>query len=225
MGGPAGRHPATDIIIGACTYRDSFPSLHPANPCDFARRLGYGKGDKVTFTGNYIHHTSGRSPKIEYNSHWHAYNNYWSNNTGHAFDVGEGSNVLIEGNVFDQVKTPFLDDSSPGQAFAVSSDDKSTCDSKLSRTCVANSLTSSGSLSAKDQAVLSSWPSGEGDITVLDASKVQSHVLKNAGVGKASSSSSSTLAARQFHAAPPTPSATTPTTPKWSWKTVGVKPT
>jgi pectate lyase len=39
--------------------------------------LGYGKDDQVTFTGNYIHHTSGRSPRLEFNSHWHVYNNYW----------------------------------------------------------------------------------------------------------------------------------------------------
>ncbi|KAJ5178705.1 hypothetical protein N7492_001915 [Penicillium capsulatum] len=164
--------------------------------------LGYGKGDKVTFSGNYIHHTSGRSPKLEFNSYWHAYSNYWFNNTGHAFDVGEGTSALIEGNVFNQVKTPFLEDSSPGQTFAVSSNDKSSCDSKLSRTCVANSLVSSGSLSASDEAVLSSWPSGESGIDVMDANKVQSHVLGNAGVGKLGGSS---VPARRFPAAPSVP--------------------
>lgn len=194
-----------------------------------ASSLGYGKNDKVTFTGNYIHHTSGRSPKLEFNSYWHAYNNYWFNNTGHAFDVGEGTNALIEGNVFHQVDTPFLTDSSPGESYAVTSGDKSTCDSKLGRTCAVNSLVSSGSLSASDESVLSSWPSGESGITVTSASRVRSSVLSNAGIGKLSSSSSK----RQVQPVPYVPAhsqagpgATPVSQPrKWTWKTVGVKPT
>ncbi|KAJ5385830.1 hypothetical protein N7509_008371 [Penicillium cosmopolitanum] len=195
--------------------------------------LGYGKNDKVTFTGNYIHHTSGRSPKLEFNSYWHAYNNYWYNNTGHAFDVGDGTNALIEGNVFNQVDTPFLEDSSPGQTYAVSASDKSSCDSALGRTCVANTLTSSGELSASDSSVLSSWPKGESGISVVDTSRVQSSVLANAGVGKLSSSSKR----RRFNAppqgAPNLPihssagpgAAPTGPPPTWSWRTVGTKPT
>ncbi|KAJ5390958.1 uncharacterized protein N7496_002026 [Penicillium cataractarum] len=196
--------------------------------------LGYGKNDKVTFTGNYIHHTSGRSPKLEFNSYWHVYNNFWFNNTGHAFDIGEGTNALIEGNVFQQVKTPFLADSSPGKTFAVTASDKSTCDSALGRTCAANTLTSSGTLSASDESVLSSWPSGESGIDVLDAGRVKSSVLSNAGVGKLSSATSSKKA-RQFDgwghalssAGPGATPCATPSgaAPKWTWKTIGVKPT
>ncbi|KAJ5280652.1 hypothetical protein N7478_006024 [Penicillium angulare] len=192
--------------------------------------LGYGKNDKVTFTGNYIHHTSGRSPKLEFNSYWHAYNNYWYNNTGHAFDVGEGTNALIEGNVFSGVDTPFLADSTPGETFAVTSSDKSTCDSALGRTCAANTLISSGSLSASDESVLKNWPSGETGISVMSASQVKSSVLSNAGIGKVSSGSSSK---RQAQPAPSVlalsqagPGATSRGAPhKWTWKTVGVRPT
>ncbi|KAJ5141057.1 uncharacterized protein N7443_010972 [Penicillium atrosanguineum] len=190
--------------------------------------LGYGKNDKVTFTGNYIHHTSGRSPKLEFNSYWHAYNNYWFNNTGHAFDVGSGTKALIEGNVFHNVDTPLLTDSSPGKTLAVGSNDKSTCDSKLGRTCVANTLVSSGALSASDESVLSSWPSSELGVSVTSsASQVRSSVLSNAGVGKLSSSSK-----RQFDGAPNLPilsaagpGATPASAPqRWTWRTVGVKP-
>lgn len=182
----------------------------------------------MTFTGNYIHHTSGRSPKLGFNSYWHAYNNYWYNNTGHAFDVGEGTKALIEGNVFSGVDTPFLTDSSPGETFAVSSGDTSTCDSKLGRTCSANTLISSGSLSADDESVLSSWPSGETGITVMSADRVKSSVLSNAGIGKLSSSSSRRQAespsfpinARDAPGVNPLNAAR-----KWTWKTVGIKPT
>ncbi|KAJ6087784.1 hypothetical protein N7467_006698 [Penicillium canescens] len=190
--------------------------------------LGYGKDDQVTFTGNYIHHTSGRSPKLEFNSFWHAYNNYWFNNTGHAFDIGESTNALIEGNVFHQVKTPMLEDSSPGATFAVSSSSAATCKSKLGRDCAPNSLVQSGTLSASDESVLSAMPKGESSVNVLAASRVRSSVLSNAGVGKLSSSNSK----RQFRGqiAPVLSSAgpgASPAGPKptWSWRTVGVKPT
>ncbi|KAI9931410.1 hypothetical protein ASPWEDRAFT_103940 [Aspergillus wentii DTO 134E9] len=206
--------------------------------------LGYGKGDTVTFAGNYIHHTSGRSPKLEFNSHWHAYNNYWFNNTGHAFDVGENTNAFIEGNVFNNVKTPFLEDSNPGNTFAVSSSDKSTCDSATGRTCIANTLTSSGTLSGSDKSVLSGWPSGEGNLNYIAASKVASSVQANAGVGKvgggaSGSGGSSSIAAVSSAAATsgavasssaakrdvpltqagPAPTAI-PSQRTWSWKTV-----
>lgn len=145
-------------------------------------RLGYGKNDQVTFANNYIHHTSGRSPKVEFSNHWHAYNNYWYRNTGHAFDVGKDSNVLIEGNVFASVKTPSEKDS--GHVFAVTTADKSACNSALGRSCIPNTVANSGNLSSSDSAVLSDWPSGEGKVTVMDAGKVASSVVANAGIGK-----------------------------------------
>ncbi|KAF5865908.1 hypothetical protein ETB97_001976 [Aspergillus alliaceus] len=49
--------------------------------------LGLGENDKVSFFNNWIHHTSGRSPDLGSVSTWHIFNNYWSNNTGHAFSV------------------------------------------------------------------------------------------------------------------------------------------
>ncbi|KAJ5361251.1 hypothetical protein N7541_002095 [Penicillium brevicompactum] len=146
--------------------------------------LGYGKGDQVTFTGNYIHHTSGRSPKLEYDSFWHVYNNYWLSNTGHAFDVREGSKVLIEGNVFEDVKTPLQASKEPAKVFSASDNDASKCKSKLGRECSANSLTKSGTLSATNESVLEAYPNGEKNISVLKASSVKSSVLSNAGVGK-----------------------------------------
>jgi hypothetical protein len=111
------------------------------------------------------------------------YNNYWYNNTGHAFDMGKGTNALLEGNVFNGVNTP-SEGSSRGATFAVESSDQSTCNSAMGRTCVANSLVNAGKLSVADVLVLSSWPEGEGNITVMDASEVASYVVAHAGVGK-----------------------------------------
>ncbi|KAJ5167625.1 uncharacterized protein N7482_003219 [Penicillium canariense] len=193
--------------------------------------LGYGKNDKVTFTGNYIHHTSGRSPRLEFDNYWHVYNNYWFSNTGHAFDVGEGTNALIEGNVFDQVKTPLL---TPGKTFAVSSSDMSTCNSMLGRSCSANTLTTSGTLSASDQSVLSSFPSGGSRFNLLDAGRVKSSVLSNAGIGKLRRSRASKKKDRQYAGITPSVPASSaagsgasPTgpPPQFSWTTIVVKPT
>lgn len=140
---------------------------------------------------------------------------------------------MIEGNVFHQVKTPMLSDSSPGATFAVSSSDESTCKSKLGRTCVPNSLVQSGTLTGSDESVLSAMPKNESSVNVMAASRVRSSVLSNAGVGKLSSSSNSK---RQFDRpfgrkpAPALSSAgpgASPAGPKptWSWRTIGVRPT
>lgn len=200
----------------------------------------------MTFANNYIHHTSGRSPKVE-TSNWHAYNNYWYNNTGHAFDVGEDSNVLIEGNVFAQVDTPSEPDSA--NVFAATSSDKSACSSALGRSCVANSLVSSGNLTTSDQSVLSNWLSDEGDVEVMDVSKVASSVVGNAGVGKLGGSASAASTVGASSSATPSASAMVkrfggdvpfvpafseagpgasaiPTLPSFTWKTVASpKPT
>ncbi|EGZ22099.1 hypothetical protein PHYSODRAFT_329957 [Phytophthora sojae] len=57
--------------------------------------------------GNYIHHTSGRSPKVGGHSGEttviYAANNYFYDNTGHAFDVSTGGYALAEGNYFEAV--------------------------------------------------------------------------------------------------------------------------
>jgi pectate lyase len=65
-----------------------------------------GSNDMVTMKGNYIHHTSGRSPKVGGNTLLHAVNNYWYANSGHAFEVGTGASIVAEGNVFQNVANP-----------------------------------------------------------------------------------------------------------------------
>ncbi|RHZ72416.1 hypothetical protein CDV55_108872 [Aspergillus turcosus] len=106
----------------------------------------------------------------------------------HVMDITagpcEGTNAPIKGNVFDSVDSPFLEDSSPGATFPVDSSDLSAYTSAMGRTCVANSLVNSGELPVANESVLSSWPEGEGDITVMDASKVASHAVAYAGVSK-----------------------------------------
>lgn len=137
-----------------------------------------GGGDYVTMVGNYIHHTSGRSPKIGGKTVLHAVNNMFYANSGHAFDLGSsGSHVVAEGNVFQNVNTPLLSNS--GKLFAASGN-LSVCKSYLGHNCVANAFGSSGSFPGTDTSFFYEF-SG---YTVAGASAASSNVKLTAGVGK-----------------------------------------
>ncbi|KAF1961394.1 pectin lyase-like protein [Byssothecium circinans] len=145
-----------------------------------------GRGDKVTFQGNYIHHTSGRSPKVSGSDDGtllHAVNNYWYDNTGHAFAISDSGRVIAEGNVFQfQSVTKPLDE---GESYMFSAPDAATnaaCQEPLGYVCEVNSLTDSGKLSGNATDFLSSFK-GEG-VTATAASKVTASVKASAGVGK-----------------------------------------
>ncbi|KAF2688590.1 polysaccharide lyase family 1 protein [Lentithecium fluviatile CBS 122367] len=145
-----------------------------------------GEGDKITFQNNYVHHTSGRSPKVGGTGDGtllHAVNNLFEENTGHAFAIAEDENgrVLAEGNVFINVVTPIEE----GDAFMFSAPDASAnaaCQDPLGYVCEVNLLTASGTLSGSATDFLSGF-SGEG-LTAVAASQVAASVKSNAGVGK-----------------------------------------
>jgi pectate lyase len=91
--------------------------------------LFYGKLEYITLFNNYIHSTSGRSPKLgrdsDHESIVHAVNNMFDDNTGHCFDAGHGGHVLIERNIFRDIRAPLLQDD--GEAGLVVSDDSAMC--------------------------------------------------------------------------------------------------
>ncbi|KAG6951291.1 hypothetical protein JG687_00013716 [Phytophthora cactorum] len=111
--------------------------------------LLYGKTTQISLVGNYIHTMSGRGPKIGGaegdNVVVHAANNYFDDNTGHAFDIAAGAYVLAEGNYFSSVKTPNLDD--PAGNFFVPVRE-SNCKTAIGRACKLNVLTASGKLTS-----------------------------------------------------------------------------
>ncbi|PYH42424.1 polysaccharide lyase family 1 protein [Aspergillus saccharolyticus JOP 1030-1] len=111
-----------------------------------------GSSDKVTFSGNYLYKTSGRAPKVQDNTYLHIYNNYWNDNSGHAFEIGSGGYVLAEGNYFEDVDTVLETDSFEGALFS-SDSASSTCSSYIGRSCVAN--TNGGDLTGTSTTVLS----------------------------------------------------------------------
>ncbi|WAR56617.1 hypothetical protein PtB15_7B466 [Puccinia triticina] len=67
-----------------------------------------GADDEVTMARNCIDSTSGRAPKTGGTGNpkvsLHYYNNVHTNILGETFEIGSGSNVLAEGNIFDNVK-------------------------------------------------------------------------------------------------------------------------
>ncbi|KAI0018051.1 putative pectin lyase [Xylariomycetidae sp. FL0641] len=138
-----------------------------------------GSSDRVTLMDNYIHHTSGRSPKVGGNTYLHAVNNYWQSSSDHAFEVGSGSQILAEGNVFDGVPTPVED---PVDGGLFTADDPSACASAIGRDCQANSLTDSGSFSVSDTNVLTAF-NGLTVADALSASDAAGSVPNNAGFG------------------------------------------
>lgn len=158
-----------------------------------------GSSDLITLKGNYIHHTSGRGPKIGGNTLLHAVsppitpsfspssltstsqvNNEWYAVSGHAFDLGEsGAMAVAEGNVFQNVVTPLL---SPveGRIFTAPSTSANTaCATYLGRNCVINAFGSSGTFSGTDTSFFSNF-NGK---TIASAAAA-AYKDSTAGVGK-----------------------------------------
>ena len=135
-----------------------------------------GSQDSITFVGNYVHHTSGRSPKVAGKATiLHAVNNMFHENSGHAFDVGTGSNVVAEGNVFYRVKAPLLE--KVGKLFATAG---STCKAIFGRDCVGNAITESGAFVGTDASAINSFSGYK----IFTAAKPTTNVRLTAGVGK-----------------------------------------
>ncbi|KAG6614017.1 Pectate lyase [Phytophthora cinnamomi] len=119
--------------------------------------LFLGTQTQVTLVNNFVHNTSGRSPKVAENSVIHAVNNYWANNTGFSFDVLQNGNVLLEGTYFENTAIPNKHDTETvGAIIAPSSTMQSACKSALGRSCVENVVSNCGTLTGyRESAALS----------------------------------------------------------------------
>ena len=113
-----------------------------------------GKNDQITMKGNYIRNTSGRSPKLDDGVLLHAVNNYWLDNSGHAFE-GEGSYALVEGNVFQNVKAS-QDPQFTGETFAPTSA-STACQTGLNRNCQPDIYGSTPALTGMDDSFLAKF--------------------------------------------------------------------
>ncbi|KAF2627998.1 polysaccharide lyase family 1 protein [Macroventuria anomochaeta] len=138
-----------------------------------------GSQDLITMKGNYIHHTSGRSPKVGGNTLLHAVNNYWYANSGHAFDIAAGGQVVVEGSVFQNVVSPLLSNS--GKLFGSPSTTANTaCTNYLGHACQLNAFGSSGTLGGTDTSFFSNF-NGK---SIASAATASASIADTAGVGK-----------------------------------------
>ncbi|KAF2967860.1 hypothetical protein GQX73_g5696 [Xylaria multiplex] len=143
-----------------------------------------GSNDLVTFKGNYILHTSGRAPKVAGNTLLHAVNNYWYQNSGHAFEVDSGSKILLEGNVFQNAGQAVEVSSVSGKIFtSPDSNSNAGCSSYLGHACQLNAYGSTTSYKGTDQSFLQYF-SGKNIASASTASSAQSSVPNSAGHGK-----------------------------------------
>ncbi|KAL0940258.1 pectin lyase [Colletotrichum truncatum] len=156
-----------------------------------------GAKDYYTFSGNWVHDTSGRSPHMGTTNGvteniFHGVNNYFQNVGGHAFDIDGNTWVLLEGNYFDSVTTPVTADSytKGGQVYYVTTvDDAARCTSSLGYICEWNRSANSGAVKSTTSANALSKLAGFkssliGHIGVAD---VPAKVKANAGIGKTTS--------------------------------------
>ncbi|PLW40354.1 hypothetical protein PCASD_07313 [Puccinia coronata f. sp. avenae] len=153
-----------------------------------------GPGDEITMARNCIDSTSGRSPKTGGSGNpkveLHYYNNLHTNTLGETFEIGKGSNVLAEGNLFKNVKIQHPGDvvtHDGGNSYVpFRPEEASRCTSSLGRPCVANQMVESSTykFDLNLQAVNSfkQYP----DVTkarVLPASSLMHGVPGHCGVG------------------------------------------
>ncbi|KAL1600333.1 hypothetical protein SLS59_005960 [Nothophoma quercina] len=138
-----------------------------------------GSSDTVTLKNNYIHHTSGRAPKVAGNTLLHAVNNYFYA-IAHAFEADSGSKILAEGNVFQNVDAP-AQAGLPGQVFA-SGSNNAACKSYLGHNCEMNAYGTSGTLGGTDTSFLSNFKGK--NIASASTAAVAKNVVNTAGYGK-----------------------------------------
>lgn len=143
-----------------------------------------GDGDQITFKGNYVRHTSGRSPKVDTGSFVHIVNNYWYENSGHTFE-GEGGYAVVEGNTFENIVA--MDSGWAGAMFAPTSD-SSSCSSVMGRDCMANAYIESPSMEYDDTSAIDML-SGLEIADAADAASAASSVAQSAGNTLGSTSS------------------------------------
>ncbi|KAF1780719.1 Pectin lyase fold [Phytophthora cactorum] len=148
--------------------------------------LLYGKDTKVSMINNYVHSTSGRSPKVggasDTNAIVHVVNNYWADNSGQSFELGENGFVLAEGNYYQDTAVPLL----AGNEGAIYAATASTeCKNYLGRSCVANVLDKSGSLQSRNGATALSKMKGNAAVSKLTprAAKKLVKTTQNFGIG------------------------------------------
>lgn len=215
----SGWDPAGRVTISNSEFDGNTNWSNSCNGQHYWALLFIGADDLFTFSGNYLHHVSGRAPHYgtadnSATNVFHAVNNLFESIDGHAFDVEPSTWTLIEGNVFNGVKQTVSAASTTRDNSIYLPVDGSACTSVLGRACETNLLDgSSGALPSVENAdaLTRLAQDGGSDIApAMAASDVEASVLANAGVGKISASDSTTPPSTPSS---PDPSSESPATP------------
>ncbi|EMR86912.1 hypothetical protein ACHAPC_004670 [Botrytis cinerea] len=179
---------ASQFTISNCEFYGTTTTSATCNGNHYWTMMIDGPNDLLTLDRNYWHNLSGRAPKVSgTNAVVQITNNYMANNAGHDFELYDGTTVLVEGNVLENVTLPFS--GTGGTVWNVpDSTSATTCASYLGRNCALNTVTNSGAAwpSLKVVAALTTFKQYGNNwlVTPVAASAVKSSVLANAGVGK-----------------------------------------
>ncbi|WP_016957835.1 pectinesterase family protein [Catenovulum agarivorans] len=140
------------------------------------------KGDRfITWHHNYIANIVSRAPLFRY-GFGHIYNNYFHNITGSAINSRMGAELLVENNVFENVKNPIISKDSAQKGYWNVRGNEFVS--------VTYSPTSSFDLTKETSFEIEGQSTSTYEVTydyadhLMDASKVKDHVLANAGIGK-----------------------------------------
>lgn len=153
-----------------------------------------GLDDQYTWVGNWFHDLSGRAPHIgttvtASKQFHHFVNNYFQNINGHAFDIDKNTWVLLEGNQFTSVTTPFTSGSltAGGEIYStVTVDEAGRCSSYIGYICEWNKAASSGTYNdiANNNVLTKAATYKQYLVGHYSVNNVASTVPNNAGIGK-----------------------------------------
>lgn len=99
---------------------------------------------KVTISSNWFRNFSGRAPALHGQGSFVIVNNLYQNGAGNALELNDNVDVLLEGNVFENVHQPIARKS--GLIFALTQRDvtgDNSCNTRLGRPCEANQVNGS----------------------------------------------------------------------------------
>ncbi|CAG7921865.1 unnamed protein product [Penicillium olsonii] len=133
----------------------------------------------LTIPENHVSYTSGRTPALSGTTLFHAVNNVWADNSGHALEGTSKGKGLYEGNLFNNVPNIAGSDF-VGQLFSSQEADVGKCAASLKRDCVTNEYTNSGTFNFSDTGFFSELES----LSIVAAepvSSIKDSVIADAG--------------------------------------------
>ncbi|MBD1389012.1 pectate lyase [Neiella sp. HB171785] len=166
---------ATNVTVSYNFIHDHWKTMLNGSSDDDA-------GDRfITYHHNYFLNLYSRVPLFRY-GYGHLYNNYFRNITGSAINSRMGAQLLIENNVFENVKNPIVSVSSREVGYWVASGNSFT-DVSYSDDDSFGDSEDSYQISGPVTGTYTSVPY-DYSAHLLDTDDVKAHVMAHAGVGK-----------------------------------------